>query len=226
MAETVVQELIGKARTHISKKKFQDAVDTYTQVKELKITSPEVESYLGVGLVETGRVSEGLYHLGLGSYLGRGDQEYAHNLKFAQSKVENGYGTRLSHPAEFFISLETRVRSEELLFASFSMLFFFCCALILKNIRWLQKIRFWALSLSLLSVFLSFGTLAFTDSIAVASRKSELRDLPLITEPTRAFIPEGSRMKTLRFRGDFVEVERPGQFRGWILKSNLTIVPN
>jgi hypothetical protein len=224
--ENDTEILFKKGIEALKEKNFSLSIERFQNARAKGFTSDSLETALGRAFTENGQIAEGLYHLGLASYMSRADKEFVANLNFAQNRVENGWGTRMSHPAELFIKIETRVRSEEMFFLSSVFLFLFLVSLFYKGGEVFRKTRFFSLFFSIAILVLSMGTLAFSNSVAVATERTEVRGLPLLSEESKATIPEGTRFRVLRTRGDFLEIERPGQIRGWIEKRFAKIVPN
>ncbi len=218
-------ELFTKATELLNAKDYSKAAGVFSELRKQGETSIALESYLGRALIESGKVSDGLFHLGLANYLSRGNSLVKTNLRYAQARIEGDWGTEISHPAEFFIKVETRIRSEEILFGSLIFLLVFLLALF-KPTHFLNKIRTWSLVASLSLVFFALGTVAFNQSMAVSNKVTEVRNLPLVSDAPKAVLPEGARFRIIQIRDGYAEIERPGKLRGWIDRQNATFIVN
>jgi Flp pilus assembly protein TadD len=132
--KTESEILFKKGLTAFQDKDFSLSVESFKAIRAQGTTSVALELNLGKALTENGQLSEGLAHLGLASYMSRGNSETLENLKFAQSRIENGWGTRMSHPAEFFVKLETKIHTEE-------FFFYYCCFFIFVSIEFILSSR-------------------------------------------------------------------------------------
>jgi len=216
------QSAFNRGTQFMAEAKWKDALDIFVLLREQQITSSDLEANLGRTYSELGMHGPAVEHLAQAVQLNRFDFDHRQDLAAAQNRVPEGVGTQMAHPAEWGNRISSFVRPFEAFWlASLMILILFFSRLFrpfgarMKRVLVLGTV-----------VLLVFGILGLAGrSMAVARKDLELRPTPLESSQVLQTIKSGTRLRIIRFSGDFAEVERSSSFRGWVNSTELARSP-
>jgi hypothetical protein len=216
---TSPQAVFDQAIAAYNSQDYGGAIDLLKAVLESGVTSADLELNLSKAYLKTGKLGDALLHAERGVFLDRWNMKARDDLKVIQRTLPGGYGEVLDHPAELSWKVHSFVRGSEALFIGVFLVFL---ALFHALLRMDFKGRT-TLALALSGFFfllLSAATLP-ARSLGILQAESELRSTPIASAESTLTLPAGTRVRIRQESGNFVEVERPNGFRGWIAKSSL-----
>lgn len=225
MAETTkktLQEAFLDGSRALAEGRGAEAVGQFEAVVGSGFTSADLERNYGRALVETGQVGNGIAHLTNGVALERFNPEIRRDLKMGQGKVDANLGQPLSHPAEWGWRIASYARPREL-FTLSALSVGIALAFALLGTRTKRPFIFFILLAVIGAGVGGFASLG--RSIDVVLGATELRSAPLESAEALQTLPDGTRLRVLRKSGAFAEVERPGSFRGWVVREKLRASP-
>ena len=203
----------------VSEKKTEKALQSFQSIRATGLTSADLESNLGRLLVEQGQVGQGLIHLTTALKLNRFSSDARADLEFARSKVKSGWGQPMSHPAEWGACFATYLRPRECGIGFLFVLLAYFTFKVFQPALFSKFKQSFAVALAVCA--LGGGLGLWGSSFAVLIEESDLKVAPLESSEALLHLESGVRVRKVRASGDFIEVERAGSFRGWVLKSKV-----
>jgi tetratricopeptide (TPR) repeat protein len=197
------------------------AIDLLQQIRNTGRSSPQLEANLGKAYAKLENYPRALDHFHKAIEADRLNLSYRKDLSWVQARIPSGLGQPLSHPAEWGFRISSYARPHELFSVSFAALWIFLFILFKKR---RLKTQVWLPSCALIVVlfFLSaFSLTASSLALIVSAEQTSLKSAPLQNAEELSLVAPGTRLRILRESGDFVEVERPNAFRGWLSKKDV-----
>lgn len=222
MSKETAQSNFDEAVKAILEKNFSRAKDILLNLQKSGIDSTDIQANLGRTYFELNDYGNAVWHLENSISLDRLDWSLRRELKLAQSKVAGGFGERVSHPSEWAHSVASFVRPLE--FASLASIFLLT-ALFFKIFNQSKRhISLLLVTAVLLIVCFSLSTTSASLALLL-NTETPLKSTPLESAEATNTLSSGTRVRIIRESGNFAEIERPGQFRGWVSKDALTRLP-
>lgn len=222
MSKEAAQSNFDEAAKALADKDFSRAKDILLGFHQNGVTSADIDANLGRTYFELQDFGNAVFFLERSLSQNRLGLDIRRELQLAQAKVSAGYGQKVAHPSEWAHLIAGLVRPLE--FASLASILLLI-ALFLKIFEHPKK----RVLMVLLAATMSLGMYFFTGSNAslglVLSDQTELKSSPLKSAKVISALPSGTRARKIRKSGDYVEIERPGQFRGWIHQDQFRALP-
>jgi hypothetical protein len=218
-----LQEAFDRGSKLLADGKASEAVTALRTIAQTGYTSPGLEANLGRALIETNALGEGIVHLTNAVALDRWDARTRQDLTLAESRVANGLGAPMSHPAEWAHRVASYARPLELLSGASFILLLLLAA---RALRVPLKRAHYALGFLLAFATLALGAFATTSrSLAIVRDATELHATPLGSSEKIQDLVTGTRVRIIRTSGAFAEIERSNALRGWAASDKLTPLP-
>ncbi len=213
------QEVFDQAIVAYNAKNYEEAIGLFKAIRDQGLSSADLELNLSKAYLKNNRPGEAILHAERGVFLSRWDSKAREDLAFIQKALPAGYGQNLDHPAEISWKMHSYIRGGEALFIGLLLILFgLSNAMLRSNFRG-------RISMSLITGggFLLIWALATVPSklLGTVVTEAELRSTPILSAESVMKLPIGTRLRVRQEAGNFVEVERPNSFRGWVPKENI-----
>jgi hypothetical protein len=200
---------------------FERAKVLFQSISESGLSSSDLELNYSKALFKLGNAYQALQHAQAGVLLSRFDSGARSDLEAIQKSVPAGYGESMDHPVEFSWKIYSYIRPAEAGALSLFFFFLFFLGALFRRSLWTRAsaLIFSAGCLLLLCAFAGFPAKGIA---LVRDSGAELRAAPIASAETSLKLPPGSRIRIRQTRGDFLEIERPSGFRGWVKKDSVS----
>lgn len=214
---SALQNLFDQASEAQAQGKTEEALALYDSIKVQGYTSYAVELNQALLFESKEEYGRALKNIDVAQAITRRPWLGSEIQERIQKKVPGNRAYSIGSLGELMNEGNKVVRSDESFFIGAVLLGFF---LLSRAIGFKARIN--TIVISLASIFILFGIFSiFSYKPTYLITDGELRTVPLASSPTKLTLPNGTKATILRESKDFIEIERPGDFVGWIEKNSL-----
>jgi hypothetical protein len=212
-----LQNLFNQAVENQSQGKDIEALALYRSINAQGVTSPSIELNKSLIFEKQDDWGRALTSIDRAQFLSRNPWLASNKLERIQKEIGANRAYSIGSLGELSGEISKIIRPSESLFVASLLIGFY---LIVRGLGF--RNRGFLVSLAFSLIFITFSALAFfTSKTKYVIADAELRPLPLEESASKFNIGKGAKVTVLREKGNFSEVERPGDFSGWISSSAL-----